>query len=229
MYHCAAGSIVFALSSFCGLFTYIASNAVYSRLLVAYPYALGSVLYTWGAYCSVLSSSACLSSFPRGNVCASSQISNDQQPAQTSCTASQAPSTVAGTSVQRPSGDGWQHERANERTALRKSSRVVEVEVCCSSGRISDPLLPNSSSARRQKSTETAEGIEGEDACSSVNVRLMEARKLQIGQLSDHDWGVIDWTGGKSIPIYLPLPHVPECKVYKPCTHCSNSGTTLAP
>ena len=51
-----AGSIFFSFSSIAGLFLYIARHGKRSQLMVAYPYAFGSTLYTWGAFCSVVAS-----------------------------------------------------------------------------------------------------------------------------------------------------------------------------
>ena len=55
-----AGSIFFTFSSCAGLLQIIASHSMRSRLLVAYPYAFGSLLYTWGMYCSVVASAEVL-------------------------------------------------------------------------------------------------------------------------------------------------------------------------
>lgn len=55
-----AGSIFFTFSSCAGLLQIIASHSMRSRLLVAYPYAFGSILYTWGMHCSVVASAEVL-------------------------------------------------------------------------------------------------------------------------------------------------------------------------
>ena len=50
------GSILFTFSCSTGLFQIMANHSWRNRLCVAYPYAAGSVLYTWGAYCTMVAS-----------------------------------------------------------------------------------------------------------------------------------------------------------------------------
>ena len=53
-----AGSILFTLSCSLGLFQTVVSHSLCNRIFVVYPYAAGSVFYTWGAYCTMLASAA---------------------------------------------------------------------------------------------------------------------------------------------------------------------------
>ena len=102
--------------------------------------------------------------------------------------------------MQQPSDAERHQEGANETTALRFSSAAVDKEICCSSGRNTEEVLLKS--ARQQSINEIQEGTEARRASSSANVRLGEGRRLQMGQLSDHDWGVLDWAGGNCISIW---------------------------
>ncbi len=113
--------------------------------------------------------------------------------------------------MQLPSGAGWQQKGAKDKTALIMSSSAVDMDVCCKSGTNTEPLLL--SSARQPSYTEIQEEGEAKRAPSSPNVRLVEGRRLQMCQLSDHDWGVIDWTGGKSILIGDARSHASESKL----------------
>ena len=81
--HCwqPAGSIFFSFSSIAGLFLCVANHGIRNKFLVAYPYAFGSTLYTWGAYCSVLASQQLLksiSSSPVALVAANHKGANQQ-------------------------------------------------------------------------------------------------------------------------------------------------------
>ena len=53
-----AGSILFTLSCSLGLFQTVVSHSLCNRIFVVYPYAAGSIFYTWGAYCTMLASAA---------------------------------------------------------------------------------------------------------------------------------------------------------------------------
>ena len=54
------GSILFTYSCSTGLFQIMANHSWRNRLCVAYPYAAGSILYTWGAYCTMVASTGVL-------------------------------------------------------------------------------------------------------------------------------------------------------------------------
>ena len=81
--HCLrAGSILFTLSCSTGLFQIMASHSLRTRLCVAYPYAAGSLLYTWGAHCTMVASADALKQLKKCDAPAQAQAATLRQSAQ---------------------------------------------------------------------------------------------------------------------------------------------------
>jgi hypothetical protein len=106
-----AGSIFFTFSSGAGLFVCVSHHSTWSRLLVAYPYAFGSLLYTLGAFCSVLSSAADL------------QEARSAQH-QTPCSASVSQHTKSNQLRQSSNTQSWAGTRALGQAWLPKGTNV---------------------------------------------------------------------------------------------------------
>lgn len=204
---CAAGSILFAISCSAGLFTYVAGHSILNRLLVAYPYAVGSVLYTWGAYCSVLASSATLSSCECSVGHASTQTSSAHISAQ-SCHAADHTAAYGGAGQASSKAQG-----AHARPASDSGKAAAEEALCSSSGSGIEQLqliFPWQQRSRR--------GWPNFRAISGPSIEaLLGERRLRRGRLSDYDWAVVDWAGesfNAQFPCQIAFLRISVCNLH---------------
>lgn len=184
-----AGSILFAGSCWAGLFACIADHIMFNRLLVAYPYAFGSLLYTWGAHFSVLASAATLDSFsaagkasPSSSAQMSAVHSSAPDPVPSSCTKGKHPSS------------SWnlQANAAEQPTPTVFSS--IKEPACSTRGTCEDNLhFISTWPVERQHATKWSRFR------SLTIAALSRDSRLRIAKLSDRDWAFIDWTGGRLI------------------------------
>ncbi len=179
----SAGSILFAGSSLSGIFTYLASHHIYSRVTVAYPYAFGSVLYTWGAYWSVVASTQILKSFSTPDSRASSQATS-AQPSAHSRAAADPSAAINGRSQPSSSTDRLHVERP----PLDQESAAAGEGVCCGSGRGFEQVQLSRNWHQR-----FSKGWRRFKAGSLSPIYRCGGQNAET--LTDHDWAKVDWSG----------------------------------
>ncbi len=185
-----AGSILFTLSCSTGLFQMMANHSLRNRLCVAYPYAAGSLLYTWGAFTTMVASADALSQLGKA-VHARAQAGILKQPVQLmpAVTPPEA-SACEPPSASRTMQDALFAEASGRRADLLSDQR----KDCCSN--VQNRRLSTSPKTSPTAST-TLETLK-QTLALLVNLRVRIVQRvsdLQLNLCSAHSWATLDLTG----------------------------------
>lgn len=187
------GSILFTLSCSTGLFQIMARHSLRNRLCVAYPYAAGSLLYTWGAYSTMVASADVLRQLELqgGGAQMQGQTAASGQPVQlvpaaqpTGADACEAP--TASTPVDYtlfPEASGCESHLLHTQHSACRSTMPQE--------RLSTTPKSLQRACTTQKACEQSPAL----LTSSGNRRKQQCFTLQLCPWSAHSWATLDLAG----------------------------------
>ena len=187
------GSILFTLSCSTGLFQIMANHSLRNRLCVAYPYAAGSLLYTWGAHSTMVASADALKHLKaqRAGEHIQNQAAILSQPAQV--TPAVAPPEAS--AWEAPSGS-----RAMEFELFTEASDSMAHQLCIQGADCCSAMLNKRITTSPKTSQKARTSLE---TCRQPPALLIASwtrllQPLTDGRLSTcsaHNWAIIDLTG----------------------------------
>ena len=186
------GSILFTLSCFTGLFQIMASHSLRNRLCVAYPYAAGSLLYTWGAYCTMMASADALRQLEvqGGTARMQGQAATSGQPVQTP-----AVQMTGARACEAPTAcRAIKYTPSPEAGGCEPSLLNSEQSACCSA----TPQKKLIQSSKSLHKAGTTQGTHEQIAALlnfSVAGRKQHFFTLQLSSTSAHGWATLDLAG----------------------------------
>ncbi len=193
------GSILFTLSCSAGLFQIMASHSLRHQLCVAYPYAAGSLLYTWGAYSAMAASASALRQLEV-------QVGGARMQGQTATSEQQVQLTPAVQLTGANASEAPTASRAKpfpEASGCEPSLLRSQLSACCST-MLQDRLVTSPRSLHKACTTQKTHEQSPALLTISGDRRKQQIVALQLSSSSAHDWATLDLAG-----IHTPLrcPH----------------------